>query len=134
MSKLEKIEGIGEKYAKKLTDAGVPSREKLLEKGASSQGRREIAGKSGISETLILKWVNQADLARVRGISEEYGDLLEVTGVDSVPELAARNPEKLYNNLVQVNGSKKLVRKLPSQKQISAWIEEARKLPRVVTH
>ncbi len=134
MSKLEKIEGVGEAFTNKLKNAGITSTDALLEKGASGPGRREIAEKSGISETLILKWVNQVDLARIKGISEEYGELLEVAGVDSVPELALRNSENLYNNLVKVNTEKKLVRKLPSEGQITTWIEEAKKLPRIVTH
>jgi predicted flap endonuclease-1-like 5' DNA nuclease len=134
MSKLDKIEGVGEKYANKLKDAGISSTDVLLEKCATSQGRSELADKSGISSMLILKWVNQVDLARIRGISEEYGELLERAGVDSVPELSHRNPENLYNNLVKVNDEKKLVRKLPSESQISKWVEEAKTLPRIVTH
>ena len=134
MAKLEKIEGVGEKYAHKLKDAGITTTDVLLEKGATLQGRKELAEKSGVSETLILKWVNQVDLARIHGISEEYGELLEVAGVDSVPELSHRNPENLYNNLVKVNDVKKLVRKLPSQGQVGTWIEEAKTLPRIVTH
>ena len=134
MSKLDKIEGVGPSYSSKLTDFGITSTDLLLEKGASTKGRKEIADKTGISETLILKWVNQVDLARIKGISEEYGELLEVAGVDSVPELAHRNPEHLYNNLVKVNETKHLVRKLPAQSQISKWIEEAKDLPPVVTH
>ena len=83
MSKLEKIEGVGESFAKKLHEAGVTTTDSLLERGSSKEGRKEIAEKSGISEKNILKWVNQVDLARIKGISEEYGELLEVSGVDS---------------------------------------------------
>ena len=134
MSKLEKIEGVGESFAQKLHEAGITTTDSLLERGSSPQGRKEIAEKSGLSEKNILKWVNQVDLARIKGISEEYGELLEVAGVDSVPELAQRNPENLYNNLVKVNQTKNLVRKLPAQSQITKWIEEAKGLPPVVTH
>ena len=134
MAKLDKIEGVGPSYSHKLTDSGITSTDLLLQQGASSKGRKEIAEKTGISETLILKWVNQVDLARIKGISEEYGELLEVAGVDSVPELAHRNPENLYNNLVKVNETKHLVRKLPAQSQITKWIEEAKDLPPVVSH
>ncbi|UCH79710.1 MAG: DUF4332 domain-containing protein [Nitrospiraceae bacterium] len=134
MSKLEKIEGVGESFARKLNKAGVTTTESLLEKGASPQGRREIAEKSGIGEKTILKWVNQVDLARIKGISEEYGELLEFSGVDSVPELAHRNPESLMDSLTRANDSKKLVRKLPSLSQISQWVHQAKTLPKIVTH
>ena len=134
MSKLEKIEGVGESSAKKLHEAGITTTDSLLEKGASAQGRKEIAEKSGIGEKTILKWVNQVDLARIKGVSEEYGELLEVSGVDSVPELAHRKPESLMDSLTRVNDSKRLVRKLPSLSQLSKWVDEAKSLPKIVTH
>lgn len=134
MSKLEKIEGVGESFAQKLHEAGITTTDSLLEKGASKDGRKEIAVKSGISEKNILKWVNQVDLARIKGISEEYGELLEVSGVDSVPELAQRRPENLMESLTRVNDSKKLVRKLPSLNQVGKWVEQAKTLPKIVTH
>ena len=66
----------------------------LLEKGATPKGRKEIAEKSGISDALILKWANRADLFRVKGIGEEYSDLLEAAGVDTVPELGPAQGRK----------------------------------------
>src|SRR5512136_2340574 len=134
MTKLINIEGIGEAYEKKLNAAGVFSIEELLEKGAAPKGRKELAAKTGIGDALILKWVNHADLFRIKGIGSEYADLLEAAGVDTVPELAQRKAENLTSKLVAVNEEKKLVRKLPVQSQVEAWIEEAKKLPRVVTY
>lgn len=134
MTKLTQVEGIGEVYAQKLQDAGVATTEALLKQGASPKGRKEIAEKTGISGKLILEWVNHADLFRIKGIGEEYADLLEAAGVDTVPELAQRNPENLYQKLAAVNQEKELVRKLPGQAQVSAWIEQTKGLPRVVTY
>jgi len=134
MASLIKIEGIGEKYATKLRMIGVSTTDTLLEKGRTPKGRQEIAQKSGITETLILEWVNLADLFRIKGIGEEYSDLLEEAGVDTVVELAQRNPANLYEKVVAVNKQKKLVRKLPTQAQISDWVAQAKKLPRVVSY
>ena len=134
MANLKKVEGIGEVYAQRLQGAGIRTTQALLEKGASPQGRREIAEKTGISETLILEWVNHVDLFRIKGVGEEYSDLLEEAGVDTVPELAQRNPENLYQKLVAVNQVKRLVRQLPAQTQVSDWIEQAKRLPRVITY
>lgn len=134
MTTLVQIEGIGEAYAEKLQGAGVATTEALLKQGATPKGRQEIAEKSGVGDKLILKWVNRADLFRVKGIGEEYADLLEVAGVDTIPDLARRNPENLYQKMIEVNQEKKLVRKLPSQPQVSDWIEQAKSLPRVVTY
>jgi len=134
MSKLSKIEGVGESYAQKLQESGITSGEILLEKGSSSQGRKEIAEKSGISEKLILKWVNQVDLARIKGVSEEYAELLEVAGVDSIPELAQRNPENLLESLTRANSDKNMVRKLPAISQVTGWVDQAKTLPKIVSH
>ena len=134
MAKLEKVEGIGEVYAQKLRGAGIATTQALLEKGASPQGREEIAEKTGISGKLILDWVNHADLFRIKGVGEEYSDLLEAAGVDTVPELAQRNPENLYQKLVAVNQEKELVRQLPTQAQVSDWVAQAKRLPRVITY
>jgi predicted flap endonuclease-1-like 5' DNA nuclease len=134
MASLIKIEGIGEKFATKLKMVGISTTEALLERGRTPQGREKIAEKSGITETLILEWVNLADLFRIKGVGEEYSDLLEEAGVDTVVELAQRNPENLYEKVVAVNQQKKLVRKLPTQGQISDWVAQAKKLPRVVTY
>jgi predicted flap endonuclease-1-like 5' DNA nuclease len=128
------VEGIGESYAQKLVGAGISTTQALLEKGASPQGRKEIAEKTGISPKLILQWVNHVDLFRVKGIGEEYADLLEAAGVDTVPELAQRNPESLYQKLAQVNQEKKLVRQLPSVTQVGGWVEQAKQLPRKITY
>jgi predicted flap endonuclease-1-like 5' DNA nuclease len=134
MTKLTEIEGIGKVYAQKLEDIGIETTEELLEQGATPKGRKEIVEQSGISKKLVLKWINRADLFRIKGVGEEYADLLEVAGVDTVPELAQRNPENLYQKLLEVNQEKDLVRRAPSQAQVSAWVEEAKGLPRVITY
>ncbi len=134
MAKLADIEGIGEVYAKKLEEIGISSIEELLEKGSTRKGRKEIAEKSGISEKLILKWLNRADLARIKGISTQYADLLEIAGVDTVPELAQRNPENLLKKMTEINEKKKLVRKLPSLSQVEDWIAQAKELPRIINY
>ena len=134
MTRLTQIEGIGATYAEKLEQAGFSTIEALLERGASSAGRKELVAETGISATLILKWVNRADLARIKGIGEEYADLLEAAGVDTVPELAQRNAENLYAKLGEVNAEKHLVRRLPAASQVADWVAQAKELPRKVTY
>ena len=134
MASLIKIEGIGEKYATQLKMIGISTTQGLLERGRTPQGRKEISTKSGISKKLVLEWVNLADLFRIKGVGEEYSDLLEEAGVDTVIELAQRNPTHLYSAVVDVNKKKKLVRKLPTEDQIKDWVKQAKKLPRVVEY
>ncbi|NKC01751.1 MAG: DUF4332 domain-containing protein [Pseudomonadales bacterium] len=134
MSDLTVIEGIGPAYEEKLTSAGVTSCADLLEQGATKAGRTKITETSGMSGTLILKFVNHADLCRIKGVGGEYAELLEAAGVDSVPELAQRNADNLAAKMEEVNGEKSLVRALPSAATVTEWVEQAKELPRVVTH
>lgn len=134
MTKLVEIEGIGETYAAKLEAAGVKNLEALLEQGSSRKGRKTLEEASGISGKLILRWVNMADLFRVKGLGQEYTDLLEAAGVDTVPELAQRNAENLHAKMIEVNEKKKLVRAVPSLSSVEKWIAQAKELPRVVNY
>jgi predicted flap endonuclease-1-like 5' DNA nuclease len=134
MARLEEVEGIGKAYAQKLKAAGVSSIHSLLEKGATAKGRKELARRSHLSEKLILEWVNHADLFRIRGIGSEYADLLEEAGVDTVRELAKRKAENLFVKLEAVNQEKKLVRRLPNRDQVSDWVEQAKRLPGIISY
>lgn len=128
------VEGIGATYKKKLKAAGVATTEKLLEVAASPKGRKDLAAKTGIGDALILEWVNLADLFRIKGVGSEYSDLLEEAGVDTVVELSKRVPKNLFEKMVEINTAKKLVRKMPVEKQVADWVDQAKKLPRIVTY
>ena len=132
--KITDIEGIGSAYAEKLKDIKIQSVNALLEKGATRNGRKEIAEATRIDETLILKWVNAADMYRVKGIGSEYSQLLEKAGVDTVKELRNRKAENLHAKLIEVNESKKLVRQLPALSQVESWIETAKGLEPMVKY
>jgi len=128
------IEGIGPTYAEKLNSIGIYTTNDLLEAGGTRIGRQEISEKTDISETLILEWVNLADLMRIKGVGEEYSDLLEEAGVDTVAELAQRNPDNLYAKLLEVNEEKKLVRQLPNLNDLTTWVNQAKTLPRKIEY
>jgi len=131
---VEEIQGIGPTYAKKLKDEGIKTTADLLEAGSTTKGRKELAEKTGIAERLILEWVNKADLFRIKGIGEEYSDLLEEAGVDTVVELSRRNPENLHATIVGINEAKKLVRRTPTLSAVKDWVEQAKTLPRKVEY
>lgn len=134
MTKLTTIEGIGAVYAKKLQAVGIVTVEELLNVGATPKGRKELEEKSGIGHALILEWVNLADLMRIKGVGEEYSDLLEEAGVDTVKELRNRNADNLYAALLSTNAEKKLVRQLPSRRQVADWVSQAKTLPPKVSY
>lgn len=132
MTKIINIEGIGPVYTGKLVKAGIRTVEALLSVGATPRGREELSKKSGIDKTYILEWVNHADLYRIKGVAEEYSDLLEEAGVDTVVELAQRRPDNLHAKIIKVNNVKKLVRRTPSLSEVTRWVNQAKRLPRAV--
>ncbi len=125
---LVEIEGIGPAYMEKLKAQGLKTTDDLLLAGASRKGRDELAEATGISGMLILRWVNQTDLFRIKGVGGEYAELLEAAGVDTVPELAQRRADNLTRQMADVNAQKKLVRRVPTEAQVARWIAAAQGL------
>ena len=128
------IEGVGEVYAEKLVAAGIVKVEELLEKCATPKGRQALAEATGISDKLILRWTNHADLFRIKGVGPQFAELLEAAGVDTVKEFRHRVPENLQPKLEETNAEKRLVRRVPSLKEVIKMVEQAKELPPVVTY
>jgi predicted flap endonuclease-1-like 5' DNA nuclease len=128
------IEGIGAIYSERLKSIYIYTAKDLLEAGKTREGRLDLSMKTGISKKLILKWVNLADLFRIKGVGKEYSYLLESAGVNTVVELSRRNPVNLYQRLVEVNNEKNLVRSVPTQEMVEKWVREADSLPRKITY
>jgi predicted flap endonuclease-1-like 5' DNA nuclease len=134
MAKLTEIEGIGPVFADKLKEAGIGSIESFLKYCCDPKGRKDIEAKTGIDHSRILRFVNHADLMRIKGVGGEYSELLEAAGVDTVPELAQRNAANLHAKMVETNASKKLVRQMAGASQVASWVSQAKQLSKVVTH
>ena len=132
--KIIDLEGIGPVYAEKLVAAEVITADDLLERCAAPKGRKELAEATGITEKLILKWTNYADMFRIHGIGPQFAELLEAAGVDTVKELSHRVPANLAAKVAEVNEEKKLVRRLPVEAELQKMIEEAKTLPGVLTY
>jgi predicted flap endonuclease-1-like 5' DNA nuclease len=133
--KMDEVEGIGPQYAEQLALAGIQTADALLEQGAKPGGRAAIEKATGISETLILKWVNRIDLMRIKGVGSEFSDLLEMAGVDSPAELAQRNAANLAATFQEVVAARPgTVRRIPSETEVAGWVAEAKSMPQVVEH
>ena len=134
MARIVDVEGVGPHYAAKLNAIGVATTERLLKVAFHAQGRKDLAEQAAIPEKLILEWVNLADLMRIKGLGPEYADLLEEAGVDTVRELRTRRPEALHLAAREINLRKRLVRRLPSLREIERWVAEAKRLKPLLTY
>ncbi|NBN62966.1 DUF4332 domain-containing protein [Microvirga tunisiensis] len=128
------IEGIGKVYAEKLHGVGIKTTDDLLDRAKDPKGRKALAEETGIDGSRILKWANMSDLMRIKGVAEEYSELLEAAGVDTVKELKHRVPANLAAKMAEVNEARKLVRQVPSEKMVEKWVEEAKALPAIMSY
>lgn len=131
---ISRIEGIGAAYAEKLKAIGITATAEYLDRAKAPKGRKELAEATGIDGRLILKWANMADLMRINGIGEEYSELLEAAGVDTVKELKDRRPDNLHAKIAEINEAQNLVRQLPPLSAIEKWVAEAKVLPPAMTY
>lgn len=120
--------------AAKLHTAGVEKASDLLGLAATPQGRKELADATGLSNATILAGVKKMDLMRIRGVGVKHGALLLAAGVDTVPELAQRNPKNLHAALANVNAEKQLVVDLPTDAEVAGWVEAAKAAPRIISY
>ncbi len=132
--KIEEIEGIGPTYGATLKAAGIADTETLLARCAARKGRAELAKATGLDEARLLKWANMADLMRISGVGEEYSELLEAAGVDTVKELQHRKADNLAARMAEVNAAKKLTRVVPAASQVAKWIEQAKSLTPIISY
>ena len=132
--KIIDIEGVGDVYAEKLQAAGINKVSELLEKCAAPKGRKELAEATGISEKLILKWTNHADLFRISGVGPQFAELLEAAGVDTVKEFRHRVAENLQPKLVEVNDKKNICNRVPAVSEIQKMIDQAKELEPKMTY
>ena len=132
--RIEEIEGVGPAHARKLGKVGIRSTTQLLERCCDRKGRKSISAATGLSEKQLLRWANMADLMRIRGIGQEFSELLEAAGVDTVKELRKRRPDNLTAKMVEVNGKRRLTRRAPAQSMVENWVAQAKELAPLITH
>ena len=132
--KIIDIEGIGDVYAQKLIAAGINKVSELLEKCAAPKGRKALAEQTGISEKLILRWTNHADLFRINGVGPQFAELLEAAGVDTVKEFRHRVAENLQPKLEETNAAKNICNRVPAVSEIQKMIDQAKELEPKMTY
>lgn len=134
MTNIIDLKGMDNSYAERLEKMNIKTLDDLLKAGATPKDRELIAENTKASSTLVLEWINHADLSRVNGIAGEYAGLLEKTGVNTVLELGTRRPDNLTKAMTSLNEKKQFVQQLPTEAQVADWIEQAKHLPTMVSY
>lgn len=134
MARIDEIRSLDHKEATRLRKAGVRTTDSLLRRAATRASRSQLSDETEITTADLLRWVNVADLMRIKGIGGEYAELLSLCGVNTVRELRRRNSVALTAKILAVNGKKDLVRRLPTEAMVEAWIKRAGDLDQVVRH
>lgn len=127
--RISELYGVDAGLAGKLKDAGLDDSAKLLAAVAQPDERKALADRLGLDERALLELGNRADLARIKGIGAVYSDLLEFAGVDTVAELAGRNPDNLYAKIMEV-ASQHSVKRPPQAADVADWVAQAKALGR----
>ncbi|RJF74297.1 DUF4332 domain-containing protein [Rhodopseudomonas palustris] len=131
---ISQIDGISTAAAAKLKSVGIRTTEALLEAAKTTRGRKALAAKTGLSEQQLLEWANIADCMRIPGMGKAKAELLRAAGVNTLREFTHRNPARLAQNMKEANLQRKLLRALPSEKEVGQLIEQARKLPLKISY
>ena len=125
--KIAEIEGVGEKYAKKLEKAAIANVEDLIPLKWSEI--KELAKTTSISLKLLEKWQDQTELMVIKGIGPEYSEVLNKIGIDSTRELAYRNPKNTLDKIIEFDKKQPdVIRKIPKVEDIEGWIDKAKEM------
>jgi hypothetical protein len=133
MARIDQVAGVDVKQATKLRKAGIRTSKGLIESASTRRGRTQLSKASGLSPKDLQLWVHHADLLRVRGVGAEYAELLVASGVDTIRDLRRRNPTALLAKIIGLNGSEKVVSRLPTEAMVESWIAAAGELEPSIT-
>lgn len=125
---VRKIGGVGPAVAARLAKAGVRTSDGLLAACPDRRERRRLSERTGLPERQIQRFVNRADLMRIRGVGGDFAELLVASGVRTVRDLSRRRSLNLALKMSAVNADRKLSRRAPSASMVERWIAQAREL------
>ncbi len=128
---INELEGVSAELGEKLKALNLNNSDKLLAAAAQVSDREALAEKLGVESRRVLELANRADLCRIKGIGQIYSDLLEFSGVDTVKELAQRNPANLHAAILE-HASAHKVQRTPSEADVANWVEQAKGMDRAV--
>jgi predicted RecB family nuclease len=128
MANIRDLRGLTNEHIDKLDKAGVKTTDDLLERCCEPQGREDISRQTGIHADELRQLAQREELHKVRGLSTgEYDSLLEASGIRTINDLSQQEGSSLYNNIRQINEQRHLSENIPSEQDVTGYINEAKK-------
>ena len=119
-------------YAKSLRRADIRMASELLERGATPEGRAQLAEATGVPVEALLRMVQCCDLCRMTGMAGQTLRRARAMGYDTLPKFRASTPEQIeaeFDAYLQATGERtnRMVR-------FSSFVYQARKLEDVIVY
>lgn len=132
---IRELVGVDEDTARKLESEDISTTREFLEMCVNKNDRQIISDMLDIHEGDILTMANMADLLRIESITPAWAWLLEKVGVDTIPELAQRNPENLFEFIQEYSiAFHEEVNNKPAIKDVKSWVESAKNMDRILKY
>ncbi len=131
---ISKLRGVPLQLRVSLKVRRITTCDQLLAAAARVADREALARTARLAPELLRELVQLADMARVSGIGAVFGLMLEELGIEDVESLAARDPEVLHRQLREYNQRERLARRSPTPEEVADWVQQARRLPVLVTY
>ena len=131
---ISKLRGVPPTVRLRLKSQRITTCAQLLLAAGDAASRAALLETTGIDEAVLLRLVQRADMARIRGIGTVFGLMLEELAVADVEQLARREPAELHAALRAYNLEERLARRSPTLEEVVEWVDTARSLPVVVTY
>jgi hypothetical protein len=131
---LSEIEGIKQEYIAVLANAGITNVKQPLEAGQTYNARLALSEGTGIPYDVIVALVKLADLCRISDIKGMRVRLLFETGYDTIEKIAAQDPGEMRDQIISIKQREKIAARDPTLIETRFWVEQAKKLPRLVEY
>lgn len=111
--------------AARLRRAGIKTSRAFLEEARGEKRLVSLSEATGIDQNTLRDLAASADLMRLGGMGRAYCGLLRAAGIHSVAQLGRLSPEEVTRGLLAVNHSRRIVRRLPSPREVELWVSQA---------
>ena len=131
---ISKLRGVPPRARLRLKSQRITTCAQLLSTAGDAVSRAALVETTGIDTDVLLRLVQRADMARIRGIGTVFGLMLEELDIPDVEQLARQTPGELHAALRAYNLEERLARRSPTMEEVVDWIETAQSLPVIVSY